>query len=334
MNISLDIKVASILSRRIFSGVRPSLRFAVIGGCQAFGIAYGLRLLRPDAVVDAFTVAPNCLTSLEFMTRVLKTYDFAFCADFGAGFLRGGDSRALIAASAARGFPTVVFAGYHPDFIYLDPTGPLRNVKGPMGAYHSALTAYGFLSGLTPEQNLALFVPRVFERLGYLSLWDSSRENLLGWGREAGLDLAPALLRWARRGCFMHTINHPRAYVLFDMAQVLLRSVGLQGSDIDFDDFALDPLASDVVLPVYEPIAEHLGIRGSYYFRTSHPVRGGKCVLTLREFIAHSYEAYAKLPRKQISNPRIRSIMGDRELSDELQALASAKERRVHAASI
>ena len=75
-------------------------------------------------------------------------------------------------------------------------------------------------------------------------------EALLDQGRQFGLDLSADFLRWANRGCFMYSINHPKPHVLYDIARKLLRGVGLTSEPIDFDTYAVDDIVRGYVFPV------------------------------------------------------------------------------------
>jgi Polysaccharide biosynthesis enzyme WcbI len=87
--------------------------------------------------------------------------------------------------------------------------------------------------------------------LGYFDMWVPACAGLLAHAKATGTDLSQDLLRWTRRGCFMYTVNHPKAYVLFDVASALLARAELSALEVDSDDYALDPLANEYVSPVY-----------------------------------------------------------------------------------
>jgi hypothetical protein len=250
-----------------------------------------------------------------------------FCSEFAPGFLRGGDWNMLRAAVPTTALPTVVFAGFHPDFIYVHKANDsTRNVLGPMGPYHSAIAIFAFRSGLSEPQALTLFDAAIYQRLGYFQVWDEASKHLLAQSKAAGIDLAQDFVRWTRRGCFMHTMNHPKAHVLFDVARAALARAGIKTPELDFDEFAFDPLAREFVLPLYPPLGERLGLRGSTLFRQAQPGRGGR-VLSLADFVAESYRSYRRLPRAMLANPRVDVLLADEELSGALGAFA--RERAV-----
>jgi Polysaccharide biosynthesis enzyme WcbI len=323
---SLDRHLFAAWTERTFGKITGNPRIAVVGNCQTAGIAYGMKVLLPRGGIDFYQVQPRSLTSVERLAATLKTYDFAFCADFPSGFVRGGDSSTLqeLVGTIVR-FPVITFAGFHPDTIYIQYTsGITRNLPGPMGPYHSAITLFAFLAGLSAAEANALFHPMIFQRLGYFDIWEPGCTSLLAHAASTGIDLSNDLLRWTRRGCFMHTVNHPKAYVLFDLARTALKRVAIAPPDINFDDYALDPLAGDYVYPVYPPIAEWLGIKGSYLFKQTRAGRQKGGFLLLRQFIEESYRAYARVKPAMLQNARVGAWLDDGETVRTLRDFAAS----------
>lgn len=93
-------------------------------------------------------------------------------------------------------------------------------MKTPVGDYRSALAFLCYSVGLNAAQTVARFNERVFARLGYFanSLWTISERNLLDSGRNTGLPVERYFRSWVRRGCFMYSVNHPKLFVLADLA--------------------------------------------------------------------------------------------------------------------
>jgi hypothetical protein len=121
-------------------------------------------------------------------------------------------------------FPSLAFSAYHPDLILIsDPTRGNQLVNCATGSYHSALALFAYRAGWPAEAALRLYRREVFAALGYFQVWRGAAEALLDQGRQFGLDLSADFLRWANRGCFMYSINHPKPHVLYDIARKLLR---------------------------------------------------------------------------------------------------------------
>jgi hypothetical protein len=220
----------------------------------------------------------------------------------------------------------IAFAGFHPDVIVHPPdSAPSR---GPMGPYHSAIVLFAFLAGLSVEEAEVLFDRAVFQMLGYFDVWAPACAGLLAQAKATGIDLSNDLPRWTRRGCFMHTVHHPKAHVLFNVAHALLVRVSISTQDVDFDDYALDPLAGDYIYPVYAPIAEALSLKGGYLFKQPGP--GSRCrFLVLRRFIEESYNTYRRQQRSRLALAnRVTGLLDHAEIARTLQDFAVATSRK------
>ena len=252
-----------------------------------------------------------------------------FSLEFQGGFVRGGDWLALRERMPSIiPFPSVVFSGFHPDTIYmLDATRNHRPIDSAMGPYHSALIVYGYLAGLSPERTEALFNPDVFRMLGYFDIWQASADEFLANAKATDLDLSTEFLRWARHGNFMYSMNHPKAFVLADVARALLIRAKLPYRDLDFDDFAVDDIVRGSVYPVYPEIAEHYGHRGSYVFKAAN-YRLSRSVgefMTLPMFIERCYTMYARYDRQQMSHHRVEGWLADAEVCKRLSLLSAER---------
>jgi hypothetical protein len=315
---------------------RPSgPRVAVVGNCQSFGIAYAMKLLDLEAEVARFSVVSKSWTDVKTLARTLKTYDYVFAQDFAPGYLRGGASDVL--RHELRGsiwFPSLVFTAYHPDLILIfDASKGNQLLNCPTGPCHSALAFFAYRAGLPVEAALRLFRHEVFAALGYFEVWQGAAEALLEQGRQFGLDLRGEFLRWARHGCFMYSVNHPKPYVLYDIARLLLRAVGRPSGAIDFDTYAVDDIVRGYVFPVYPEIAEFYGISGSYIFKTSHYklARSLGRFWDLPGYVEDCYRIYARYRPDQLVNDRVQGWLDDAATSKLLRQFAGAPGRLVAA---
>jgi hypothetical protein len=254
-------------------------------------------------------------------------FDHVFAQRIRSGHL-GPEHYAALAEDRARfrAVPAIVFAAFHPDLVYVGGPGTAHPafLDSPVGHYHSAIALYAYLAGLSVEGALRLFSRETFAYLGYLDLWRYSQETLLQIGREAGMDLAPHLLLWARRGCFMHSVNHPKMPVAADLARILLESAGIPFTDYDLDGFLIDDLGLKGMWPVYEPIAQHYGVTGSSMFQpqATRRQRMPERVLTLPDFVAESFAIYARTDRGALVSDRVQSWLATEPVNVVLRALA------------
>jgi hypothetical protein len=194
-------------------------------------------------------------------------------------------------------FPVIAFPAFHPDMTYL--RGKLRGddeahtVTNAMIMYHSRIVLTGYLGGLNADEIIDLFRPENYSKLGYFDCWDAARQELLKEGIDAGLPLGRLFERWTARGCFMHSMNHPRLQVMEDIARQLMVNAGLPISADNVAGYLDDPLRGMSIWPVYPGIAERLNLSGDFSF-----IKGGLSgVMGLQEFVHSSiaqYEAYER----------------------------------------
>lgn len=114
-----------------------------------------------------------------------------------------------------------------------------------------------------------------------------------------GLDMGEEFAAWHARGPFMHSINHPRGFVLADVARAAAIRAGLLDAAAPHVVPPFDQLSVDTIWPVYPEIAEALGVPASLLFkRYSHPVGplANTLYLGLPQLVRESYGMYRALP--------------------------------------
>lgn len=239
----------------------------------------------------------------------LADCDAVFAASFETPFADGGGFAELRARLPVIQIPILVFSAFHPDLVYVvnrNARGGSRHVQTPLASYNSALALYGFLSDFTVEETLRLFNREAFRTLAYLDMWEPAMAAFLDLGRQAGYDLEESVLRWSRRGAFMHSVNHPKMFVACDLARGLLRKAAIPFTDFDIEAFVIDELVQEGTYPVYPEVGEIYGAQGGYVFvararRTGEILR----VLTLRDFVAGSFASYARRRRADFDCARV-----------------------------
>jgi hypothetical protein len=321
---------AKLLGPRLaaLKGQKPAggPRIAVIGNCQSFGVAYAMKLLDPTARVDHYSAVAKALANMNLLARTLKKYDFVFTQDFPPHIVKGGDSQELLLRlSNATLFPTVSFAAFQPDLVYLlDAENGNKALFGPLRPYHSALAVFAFRAGLSVNEANALFNRNVFEAVGYLDVWNAAAREFLDNAKRYDLDLSQDLMNWSRRGAFMYSIVHPKPFVLADIARRLFAKGGLTIRNDNFEDYAIDDLARAEIFPVYPEIAEIYGVRGGYLFKQGnfHISNGVGNFLTLPEYLAACYAVYGRARPSQISHPRVEGWLADEAFARKLVYLA------------
>ena len=289
---------------------RKGPRIAVMGNCQARGVAQALRVLAPEAQVVLLPMGrlTRDHRSLAAFSAALRGYDHVFVMPFAGFFPDGGSMELVSTLPSLRVFPGIVFPAFHPDAVYVGEIGSqasTRLLPSPLHTYHSAIALFGFLRGLDRQRIVALFRSDVFERLGYLDMWPLATAELLAYAASVGFPLEAEFVRWSRRGAFMHTFNHPNLSVLGDVAARLLRESGLTPAELPLDAYLADELLKDVVWPVYEPVAARYGVKGSYLFKRRQKRDEAPSLLDLDAFVAESLAVYRKTPSAQLRCQRV-----------------------------
>jgi hypothetical protein len=305
----------------------PGPRLAVIGNCQSYGIAYGMKVLKPSARIDHYSVISKTLANMDLLAWTLRDYDRVFMQNFPAGIVKGGDFEDLLPRlKNVTRMPSMTFAAFQPDLVYLlDATRGNHPLNGALRAYHSALAVFAFRIGLSVKEANALFNDNVFATVGYYDLWNASTQEFIEESKSYfGFDFSSDLMNWSRRGVFMYSIVHPKPYVLATIARRLLETAKIAIENENFDDFAIDDLARSEIWPVYPEIANRLGVRGGYLFKRGnfHVSHGVGEFMNLPQFLAESYAVYKRARPEQLAHKRIDGWISDGALSARLVALA------------
>lgn len=274
------------------------MRIAVLGCCQAHGYAHALAHLLPGAEVESFeAVISRNQGRIDEAAAALRGFDLIFTQDFGEEF--GALATAALPALGppVHRLPLVAFQGYQPDMAYLTLRGQMQG--SPVGAYHSAIIAAAFSLGVAEADVPQLFNRLVYGRLGYPERFGTARTLLLDLLAGHGLEMAAEFEAWHERGPFMHSINHPRGFVLADIARAAAIRVGLLTEAAPRVTPPFDHLAADTIWPVYPELAEALGVPGSMLFkRYSHPIGplGNALYIGLPRLVRESFGIYRALP--------------------------------------
>lgn len=281
-------------------------RIVVLSNCQLGATAAALAALLPDDEIDPVPWA-------GFEPEDLP--DRLAGADAWVSCLPRARSEELV-AQQGRPLPLVTvpvlsFFGYHPDAIHVDhPDG--GEVASAVGPYCSAIVTWGWRHGLGPDQVVARFTPEVLAGLGYTTGWDQRLVRLRTVLGRSDVDFARWYLPLVRGGCFMLTDNHPRVAALVGVARLVAEQLGADPARlaVPWEDVIPDGLlATGAVWPVYPPVAESLGLVGSYVWRTP----AGELV-ELEEFVRRTLDGLAGLDPGRVDVPQLDDPRFDRVL--------------------
>lgn len=262
-------------------------RIAVVGNCSALGFTNAIRLMSPGSEVRGFSILEFDTNDPSVVLALFDKFDLAF--PFAEISNYGLVNERIKTFGRAFCWPSVVFAGFHPDITYFAIGG--KPVASCLGGYNSKIAAFAYGHELSVEATANLFNPLTYGLLGYFDAYPLGRRIFLETARSHQLDLTAAFARWESFGVFMHTPNHANIMVINDIARELMRVAGLNVDvDLDHEIDTPDYLSEGVIWPVYPELARRVGVEGSLNFKATSQ-RGGK-IFGLEEFIAESFKEY------------------------------------------
>lgn len=249
------------------------MRVGVLGNCQTRGLSESLKAYSPDLELTIQTVGQINMQddrSVRDVAERIASCDLVFIQDLNS---RRTDFSSLIDTikslnSNSIVFPLVYFRGLHPDCGYVLREG--KPVVGARGPYQSILACAGWIEGMTAEATSSLFNAFSYEYLGYFGLYAQSMELMTKQFGGISYDLGEVIRQ--KSSPFMHTVNHPTAVVLHEIASQALDLAGLPRLEAAL--VPVDILAEGPVWPVYPEIARRIGLpAGSYDSRSSQEIR-------------------------------------------------------------
>lgn len=289
---------------------RAAWRAVVFGNCQANGIGRLLQAMTGDVESQVFETTPKMLGRLRSgdldIGQALRRADIVFVQAIGE-VMELVHSRHPREAHKLRQIPPLSYSGFHPDIVYITDAG--SHLGGPMGEYHSSIVFWAWRQGLRREQAAALFRPEVYEHLDFAAHRQAGYQALVELGRQTDLPMAPLIDRWHRRGCWMHTVNHPKLWALADVVAAALRREGIDPL-VSAADSVDDPLSRWPVWPLYPglPGTASGGHAGDFVFKLDHgdaPRRQPVLTLDLPGYVDAAYAHYDRLDRSRLACPRV-----------------------------
>lgn len=256
----------------------------VIGNCQAELLASCLTVMNQDREVRSVNVG-DIKRGKTKLAEVVASSSRVVFQTASKNFLQRVCDAAWMEQKGVL-FPTFYFSAFHPDFVY--PTG----IRSMIGLSHSSICLYAWLKGFSTDEAFNLYRGEAYRALGFTSMWEPSVRATLMDADQAGVDLRAPLEAWRRRGCFVHSPNHPSLYVVAEIARQLAPRLGLKVLVENPDQFMHDPLTTNIVWPVFPEIAEALRVAENPYFKISdgpRPPQLGRNLFDLRTYIERTY---------------------------------------------
>ncbi len=256
-------------------------RWIVLSNCQTRGLANCLSLQNRDVEITPCEIWVFMHEPQKWEAE-FEHYDRIFLTD---EILRQN----LVDFSKYKNvlrIPDIEFGGYHPDICYIWTT--IGHIKTPMSDYNSIICLAAYQKGLSEADTKALYNHRIYQAGGYYDSWYMEKMRLFERFKGYDFDLSMEFRRWSMRQSFMYSLNHPRIECLYDIAAQITRRIGREPLLNNF--LPHDNMANAAVFPIYNEIAEHCGVEGSYDFKPGEQYR----FITLEEFIAGSFASYSR----------------------------------------
>jgi len=291
--------------KRTLEGFDPSARIKIsaFGNCQVEGIGNVIEACCKGAHVKSYHIgvdANRAKLNGKAFASIINESDLILLQGLDvvntiSKLYTGSEKRIRV-------IPSITFNGYQPDNDYVTVKNfPIMG--GGLGNYISILASYCWNHGVSIENTLEMFRDEVYEHLGYYNYITSSRNGLIRLGQAIDFPMPELLLKWMSKGCFMHSINHPKLFVLADIAYELLRKNSIEHSR-GIESYVHDQLADSVCWPVYPEIAARNSIGGSYLFKRVGLPNSLPEMINLEEFVTASFTEYNKYEKGSLQSPR------------------------------
>ncbi|WP_339616219.1 GSCFA domain-containing protein [uncultured Gilvimarinus sp.] len=203
-------------------------------------------------------------------------------------------------------FPTITNSTEMQDCIYV---GKNREIRSGIGIYHSFIILCSYITGLTENQALSMFNPRIYQKLGYFQLLKTGSDQFLSIMTQFGLT-SNAVNNLAFNNNLMHTVNHPRLILIEAVVKSLLKKLKIPHHDIDVCNYMSDPLLEYSSFPTLIDTKSGKAIDPTTLFFKKDGKSFSPKIVTLNEFISLSYQSYRnhdcdELTTDRLSNGRI-----------------------------
>lgn len=255
------------------------MRIGVAGHCETGGMAAALQELCWNDRVTPLVMTQS--GDDEWIDRVSRDFDVIF---YNSVLYRNRKEVFDALNIDKVRYPFLQFSAYHPDCCYLRMRGT-GNLIGQ--GYHSGICVYAYVNNMSVDMACKIFCEDVYDEIGYFDLWGGEVDGLRSEFSECGVDFNEFFLAAKRKSPFMHSINHPTAFAIGQLARTVAGKVWPHRSSFGEGVKMVDAL-SRLYWPVYPEVADRFAIGGEYKWLV-----GGK-FLSRRQFIENSYQEYEK----------------------------------------
>lgn len=271
-------------------------KILVVSGCQGGTLA---------GCIQAFTGNPNVLGiysgSVSDDTLVDELVSSKYSKEFDSADLILTQKKEIYnfclgkpgLDKKVRLLPLIEYEAFHPDQCYLVNKNSGVTVVGPTGEYNSLISLLGFLLGIGVDRTCELFNRKVYKILQYDDLLASARDRLEEQELLTGYPVSFMAEHWRQNGRWMRTINHPKKFVLADIAAEAMKREGIEIRE-ERSSFVPDELSYQTDWPSYGSI--NLG--ESFHFKLPRVFCGSQnniLFLDKKNFVEKSFSAFSGL---------------------------------------
>jgi hypothetical protein len=166
--------------------------------------------------------------------------------------------------------PAISFGGFHPDVAQFslksNPVTPLFFEQNPT---ISAIALTCIINKIPKEKALTLYTEDIFKKLKYFDYFEISCESIKKSYQRTGIPTAYIERFLANRDIFMYGPLHPKLPVVTGLCLGILSVLNEKPafSLEELDGMIPDPLASEYAWGCYPPLANRLGVNGSWLSR-------------------------------------------------------------------
>ncbi|MEB2869655.1 WcbI family polysaccharide biosynthesis putative acetyltransferase [Pseudomonas rhizosphaerae] len=274
-----EAKVTSVLTRskeffrHKFKNISFDLsardKILIIGNCQVGVIAKLIEAMSAYTSVVSIVMESATLEGMRSGNLDLGKYvsecDYIVVQGQYNSVISELASKFPEAAGKQRLIPAISYTAYHPDMGYIVRADG-SHFSGATGDYHSLLCFWAWQKGYSAQEAITLFNYQNFDTLGYFSHKAAADKFLTDLGAGMEIDMRPFLRQWAAKGCFMHSLNHPKLYVMADIARYVLSRERIAYAP-SIETYVADDLANHPCWDVFPAIASKFNIEGSYSFK-------------------------------------------------------------------
>ncbi len=263
-------------------GTHP--RIAIVGNCQAYGVADCLRRMYPSAWLAAYSWLDFATThQRSALMKELSTYDIVLSHEENKYWKA---DPATFPAKRLVKFPRLAFTGFQPDLL------PFGKVHFPrphsFSGWHSQIILGGWRLGISTERVEDLFNSYVYGALGYFDEFGLAMAFQSEEFETSGVRVT------LPSGPFMHVPNHPNMAAIWAVSEGVCAALGVRPEPSEPPS---DQQARRTVWPLYPEIGKRLGQDGSLVFQTETGQSWG-----LRQVIDDAFDLYSQTSGTAFTN--------------------------------